>query len=52
MEDCQLEAIAKGVTILGVFFTPVLYLLMQRIKEGVSKSLNRDSPKENPLKSN
>ena len=27
-----------GVTILGVFFTPVLYLFMQRIKRGLGKS--------------
>ncbi|MGC8605828.1 MAG: efflux RND transporter permease subunit, partial [Desulfomonilaceae bacterium] len=31
-----------GVTILGVFFTPVLYLLMQRIKGWFTGSLSKD----------
>ncbi len=36
-----------GVTILGVFFTPVLYLVMQRVKTIFSKSTDDQSAEEN-----
>jgi hydrophobe/amphiphile efflux-1 (HAE1) family protein len=36
-----------GVTILGVFFTPVLYLFMQRVKTIFSKSTDDQSAEEN-----